>query len=78
MSIQENIERYAAAVRRVLDHCMCADIGDDGNYIFIYYPHGDWPVDGLRVDRSADGLGRALEVMERHWKESFPAAGHAG
>lgn len=72
MTIQSNITAYQEAEKAVLAHCMCAKVEPYGNKLTIIYPYGDWPVDGIRVDRSAHGLKQALAYMERHWQESFP------
>lgn len=59
-------------------HPMCAELNEDAHrrgYLYVTYPAGDFPVEGLRVSK-ANGkrvaLARALDVMERHWRESFP------
>lgn len=70
--IQQNIETYQAAIKIVKDHPMCAGIEDALGKLIIEYPAGDFPVQGLRIDRNAVMIGRAVEIMERHWAESFP------
>lgn len=71
MTIQSNIATYNAAMALVQDHCMAANVERAAGKVIIWYPIGYYP-GGCRVDDSAVGLRRALEVMERHWKESFP------
>lgn len=51
---------------------MCLRLLDEGAHFVVVYPDGDFPVDGLRVPRSAEGLRMALERMERHWMDSYP------
>ena len=71
MTIQANIEAKQNAMVDLNDHCMCASAEYGPHYITIIYPYGDWPVDGIRVENSASGIGQALAVMEKHWKGSF-------
>jgi hypothetical protein len=71
MTIQANIEAKQKAMDDLQAHCMCASAEYSPHYIMIIYPYGDWPVDGIRVENSAAGIGRALTVMEKHWQGSF-------
>lgn len=72
MTIIQNIAEYESAKLAVTNHHMCAKFIDDGGKVIIQYPDGDFLVDGLRVDRNAVMLRRAIEIMDRHWTESFP------
>lgn len=72
MTIIQNMIEYDNAKRAVMDHCMCAKFIDEGDKVIIQYPDGDFPVDGLRIDRNAAMMRRAVEIMDRHWTESFP------
>ena len=77
MSVIQNIEEFTAARRAVEAHCMCARIEDAAGKLIIYYPDGydeGLGHGGLRIDRNAVMLRRALEVMEREWLASFPGA----
>ena len=71
MSILQNIENYNNAMIEVLNHCMALKIERANGKVTVYYPCGYYP-DGIRVDDTAHGLRQCLEVMERHWLESFP------
>lgn len=71
MTIQANIEAKQRAMGNLANHPMCASAEYGPHYIVIIYPYGDWPVDGIRVENSAAGIGRALTVMEKHWQGSF-------
>lgn len=73
-SVRENVKALKAAKSEVEAHCMCARLVDDGAKFTIIYPDGDFPVDGVRVPRSAAGLALALAKMESHWTGSFPGA----
>ena len=72
MTIQKNIHKFASAMEAVRNHCMAARIECDTSHVTIIYPEGDFPVHGVRVNRSAAGLQQAIGIMERHWKDSFP------
>lgn len=72
MTIIQNMIEYDTAKQAVMDHCMCAKFIDEGGKFIIQYPDGDFPVDGLRIDRNAAMMRRAVEIMDRHWAESFP------
>lgn len=74
MSVLQNIIALETARELVQAHPMCGALKDEGSKVIIVYPAGDFPVDGLRVERSAAGLVAALQRMERHWTESFPGA----
>jgi hypothetical protein len=74
MSIIQNIEEFTAARQAVEAHCMCARIEDAAGKLIVYYPEGDFRTAGLRIDRNAVMLRRALEIMEREWLASFPGA----
>lgn len=74
MSIIQNIEEFTAARLAVEAHCMCARIEDAAGKLIVYYPEGDFRTAGLRIDRNAVMLRRALEIMEREWLASFPGA----
>lgn len=71
-TIIQNIEEYQSALKAVEAHCMCAKIEDAGEKIIVYYPEGDFRTGGLRIDRNAAMLRKALEIMERDWLASFP------
>jgi ABC-type protease/lipase transport system fused ATPase/permease subunit len=80
MSIIQNIEEFTAARQAVEAHCMCARIEEAAGKLIVYYPEGyDESVGpgGLRIDRDAVMLRRALEIMEHDWLASFPGAGRA-
>lgn len=72
MSIATNIETYQAALKAVKAHCMCARIEEAAGKLIVYYPEGDFRTGGLRIDRNAVMLRRALEIMEREWLASYP------
>lgn len=71
-TLRDNIAAMDRAKSAVLAHPMCLRLNDEGTHYVIMYPEGDFPVDGLRVVRSALGLRMALEKMEKHWMESYP------
>ena len=72
MSVQENIEIYKAAKNAVVEHCMCAKLEESGSKAIVYFPEGDFPVGGIRIDRTANGFKQALERMEKFWLASYP------
>lgn len=74
MTVLQNIEEYATARREVEAHCMCARIEEAAGKLVIWYPAGDFPTAGLRIDRNAVMLRKAVGIMERVWIESFPGA----
>jgi hypothetical protein len=67
-----NLAALNATRAAVKAHPMCLHLRDERPHFVVIYPAGNFPVDGLRVPRSAQGLGLALERMERDWMESFP------
>jgi hypothetical protein len=75
--IQNRIEKVNIAMNAVKEHCMCLKIIDDGKYFIVIYPIGDFETDGCRCDYSYKGktwaLEKLIEVMERHWKNSYPS-----
>ena len=71
-NILENIAEYNSALEAVKSHCMCANVRNEGSKLIIEYPEGDFAVQGIRVDRNAVMLRKAVSIMERHWLESFP------
>lgn len=72
MTIQANIEAYEDAAKAVREHCMALRVTRAAGKVTVIYPDGYYP-NGVRVDDTAKGLRQAVEIMERHWKESFPA-----
>ena len=74
MSIIQNIEEYTSARRAVEAHCMCARIDETAGKLIVYYPEGDFITGGLRIDRNAVMLRRAIDIMERDWLASFPGS----
>lgn len=73
--ISDRVAAVAAARLLVEEHPMCARIEEDKGYFYIIYPHGGFPVHGLRASKKPnllDALERVVPVMERHWLESFP------
>jgi hypothetical protein len=72
--IRENKKAYSEALAKVTSHPMCLRVRHEGGKTIIVYPAGDFPVDGVRVDKCTRGFEQALAVMERHWLGSFPAA----
>lgn len=74
MTIKQNIEAKRAAFAAIRAHPMCGRVEDEGGKLLIIYPEGDFCVQGVRCDHSAKGMTRALDVMERHWLESYPGA----
>lgn len=65
-----NVNRLIALVK---DHCMCARFEDEGGKYRVIYPEGYFP-EGVQVSQAmgkAAALEKMLEVLERHWKESF-------
>lgn len=75
MSVQENIDKVAKAMDKVRNHCMCGRFEDDGARFTVFYPDGDFPVNGVRVAYNEKGkawaLTKMLEKMELHWMESY-------
>ena len=49
-----------------------ANIEESAGKLVVVFPEGDFPVQGLRIDRNAVMLRKALPIMERYWVESFP------
>lgn len=72
MTVQQNITAYNNAMNAVTEHCMALRVDRSAGRVTVIYPDGYYP-HGCRVDDSANGLRKAVEVMERHWKESFPS-----
>jgi hypothetical protein len=72
--VRDNVKAYRDALAKVTAHPMCLRIEHGPKRSVIVYPAGDFPVDGIRVERSKRGFEQAAEVMERHWLGSFPAA----
>ncbi len=74
--IAERTETVKLAMQNVKEHCMCAKFQDDGYSFTVIYPAGDFATHGARCDYSRNGkawaLNKLLEVIERHWKESYP------
>lgn len=70
MSIQSNIQNKAAAIARLKEHCMCLRMCVEQRYITVMYPAGDFPVHGIRMENSTEGIEKGLLVMERHWNNS--------
>ena len=71
-NILENIRAWNEAYEKVVNHPLCGRIEIGGGKVMIIYPAGDFAVDGVQVPRSAAMLDKALEIMERHWMESYP------
>ncbi len=71
-SPRDNLAAFNEARREIEDHPMCGRLDESPDRFTVVYPAGDFPVDGVRVVRSAVGLRQAVERMERHWRESFP------
>lgn len=77
MSIIQNIEEFTVARRAVEAHCMCARLEEAAGKLIVYYPEGyDEALGhgGLRIDRNAVMLRRAIDIMERDWLASFPGS----
>lgn len=72
MSIQINIAAKNEALNAIISHPMCGKIQDEGDKLIIIFPAGDFRVGGVRCDNTADGMKKALEVMEREWISSYP------
>jgi hypothetical protein len=78
-TVQENIRACQDAYERVRGHCMCLAISDDGVYIRVIYPKGDWPGGhegvqasyGVRIGKT-EALNRIYDRMESDWINSFP------
>lgn len=74
--LEQNIVEYSAALQAVKAHCMCARIEEAAGKLIVTYPAGyDEALGhgGLRIDRNAVMLRRAVEIMERDWLRSFPS-----
>lgn len=74
-TIQDRIDAVERAKQEVRDHPMCLRLEDDGAAFFVIYPCGDFAVQGCRStyrDGKENALLRLLQVMERHWMESYP------
>lgn len=76
-NVQENISILNDLLKQVKDHCMCYRLVDEGSHFMVYYnPYETFCVDGVRVSyryqSKASALRKLLEVMEDHWKSSFP------
>lgn len=79
MTIKANIKRLDDAYQAVRGHCMCAKLEDDGVYIRVIYPAGDWPnqVQGVQCSYGgqickAEALERIAARMESDWINSYP------
>jgi len=71
--ISDRVDAVNKAKVLAKDHCMCAKFHETPHHYIAYYPTGYFP-EGVRVAKGMDcenALKRMLEVMERHWKESF-------
>lgn len=71
--IAERTQIVMDLIESVKDHCMCARFEDDGTTYRVIYPEGYFP-EGVQCSQGmgkAVALEKMLEVMERHWKESF-------
>lgn len=73
--IAERTAQVAERRELVEAHCMCAKMDETPHSVTVYYPVGYFP-NGARVATTGEGgkfvaLGRLLDVMERHWKESM-------
>ena len=76
MTILQNIAEYTDALKAVKAHCMAARVIEASGKVIIEYPAGYEEAlghGGLRVDRNAVMLRRAVEQMERDWLRSFPS-----
>lgn len=74
--IERNIAEFTDAMNAVKAHCMAARVKDAAGKVTITYPAGYEQAlghGGLRVDRNAVMLRRAVEIMERDWLRSFPS-----
>lgn len=74
-TIQDRIDAVECAKRKVKAHPMCLRLEDDGAAFLVVYPCGDFAVQGCRSnyrDGKEAALLRLLQVMERHWVESYP------
>lgn len=75
----QNKAAVTAKLQEVKAHPMCLSFEDTGSSYRVIYPSGDefW-VDGLHATYLKLGklaaLERLLEVMEKHWLESFPGS----
>ena len=80
-NVAANLKRIQELYDQVKAHPMCLKIKDDGTYIVITYPAGDWPsgVNGVQCAygiRKGEGKGWALQKvldrMESDWLTSIP------
>lgn len=72
MSIQINIAAKNEALSAITSHPMCGRIQSEGSKLIVIFPAGDFRVGGVRCDNTADGMKKALKVMEREWMGSYP------
>lgn len=71
----ENAAAVAQLVAAVKRHPLCLRFSDVSGKYLVIYPAGEFPVDGVQASQGggkAVALARMLEVMERHWVESYP------
>lgn len=75
MTIRENAKRATEMLEKVKSHCMCARFEDLGGAYRVLYADGFFP-NGVQAAYAQCGkavaLERMLNVMERHWLESYP------
>jgi hypothetical protein len=74
VTIQQRIAAASEAEQAVREHCMCLRFETTGTHYRVIYPDGYFP-QGVQASKrmgKAEALTRMLDVMERHWKASFP------
>ena len=72
--IRENIERVEKLREAIKNHPMCGRYEESDSNITVIYPDGDFLTHGCRArfPSKAKSMQAVLDVMERHWMESYP------
>ena len=80
-NVAQNVRNVKELIQQVRLHPMAAKVEDDGRYLVVSYPAGDWPsgINGVRCaygSRKGEGKAwaheRVLARMEKDWLSSFP------
>jgi len=71
----ENIEKVNDLISKIKQHPMALKVTVSKAGILVIYPNGGFAVDGVRASfgiGKAKALGRVIEIMEKHWMQSYP------
>lgn len=74
-NVQENKSVLESKINEVKSHPMCANLHDDSRHYTVVFPCGDFPVEGIRINKAMGkikAMDTLLEKMEYFWKSSFP------